>query len=499
MKFYHWQNWSVSFRLMVITVMPIIITFSVIIVYSYAARLSEVNDDLKERGLNISTRLADGSEYSIISGNHSGIERTAREIILNDSSVLRVEILDTNHKSILNIEATSVPFMDNLHIFEAPIRRQRVPVSAFSVDNTPEVEKNNGSEPVAKDLSILAFVRVTMSPSSMINKQTHRFRIFLVIASFSLIVSLLLTHFLSRSLTKPIRKSIYALSKIREGDDSSMIDVSDGGEIGELQLSINAMATALQESRINLEQKICERTRALEISRNEALKSDAEKRKLIQKVTTAVEDERRHIAIEIHDELNAIVIAAKLDSQRILKIANTLEPSQEIEEIKEKARSITKTTLDLYKSARNLVRNLRPEVLEMLGLPEAINEMVSNYDQAHTSCTFSFEFSGDFSNLDSNLEITAYRLIQESLSNVVKHAQASVTSVSLCLRQELDQMEIIISDNGIGFSIEGLTPGLGIIGMKERVYAYRGDLKIESNVNKGTIITVMLPLVSRVT
>ena len=208
-------------------------------------------------------------------------------------------------------------------------------------------------------------------------------------ALLALVVSAVLGLLLSRSLTGPLKKSIAALSEIQAGDYATTVAVTTGGEIGQLQASINEMSQSLHQSKQNLEDKILARTKDLVLSRNEALKSDGEKRKLIQKIHSIVEDERKAIAIEIHDELTASLIAARLESQRILHLLNKyakneLEKNEPLDktfsEIQERARSIIKLTLDLYANGRSLVRRLRPEVLDMLGLQGAIEEMLRYFN-----------------------------------------------------------------------------------------------------------------------
>src|SRR5581483_2576150 len=116
-----------------------------------------------------------------------------------------------------------------------------------------------------------------------------------------------------------------------------------------------------------------------------------------------VEDERKSIAIEIHDVLNADLIAVRLDLQRILKLASAPASASANEEIRKKAQSIIDTTLGIYASARSIVRRLRPEVLETIGLHSAVEEMVRHYDLVHPVCQFFFQADGDFLKLESSL------------------------------------------------------------------------------------------------
>jgi two-component system sensor histidine kinase UhpB len=340
---------------------------------------------------------------------------------------------------------------------------------------------------------VVGWVRVTMSPSNMLDKQAQRFRIELAMAALALAASGALGFVLARSLTVPLKEAIGALRGIRGGNYRVHLPVTTGGEVGELQASIGDMSVALDESKKDLENKVDERTRDLLASRNEALRADADKRKLIQKVNSIIEDERKGIAIEIHDELNASLIAVRLEAQSIGQLAAKAEPGQGLDEIRQKAQSITKLALDLYASGRRLVRRLRPEVLDMLGLHGAVEEMLRHYDSG-SGCRFAFHSEGDFSQLENELAISAYRIIQEALSNVMKHSKAASARVDLVLSAEENLLHIEVADDGIGFDPASASEGIGIIGMRERAYALHGTIDVKSKPGRGTVVAISLPL-----
>jgi two-component system sensor histidine kinase UhpB len=498
MKRFQWKSWSIGARLIFITVLPVAMMFSSIVWYSYHTRLAEVQEELSEHGLVIAAALAESSEYGVISGNFPDLERVVKGFIQSDTSIYRIDILDADKREILHVVSPLSSNIDSRD-FEVPIRKQLLSMNPFDEDGSPHLSDAKNPMPARLSPEIVGHVRVTMSSSNIFVKQSHRFNVLLMMALLVLAASLLCACYLSRTLTRPMALSIHALRAIRSGNYTTIVDVTAGGEIGDLQSSINDMSVSLNQAKQNLEQKVFERTKALEASRNEALKSDAEKRKLIQKVNSAVEDERNSIAIEIHDELNAALIAARLDSQRILAIAAQSGNRPEAEEIKQKAQSIIRLTLDLYASARNIVRRLRPEALDMLGLHGAVEEMVRHYDMAHPHCRFDFQSAGDFSKLESTLAIAAYRLIQEALSNVVKHAAASKASVALSLNEDEKALHIRVADNGAGFDPDAMNAGIGIIGMRERVHPFDGKLDIDAKVGDGTVITIRLPLTQRST
>jgi signal transduction histidine kinase len=238
------------------------------------------------------------------------------------------------------------------------------------------------------------------------------------------------------------------------------------------------------------------KTYALAKARDEAVQAGAERRMLIRKLNTVVEDERKNIAIEIHDVLNAMLIRMRLDAQGINSIATQFTPgSGETAEIAARAHAIITHAKDLYAQCRSIVTRLRPEILDVLGLEQALDEMVRNYNTAHRNCSFSFNSSGDLAAVETNVSIAAYRLIQEALSNVVKHANASVVTVSLKLDQSSGgRLDIVVADDGVGFDSAGASSGIGIVGMRERVAALNGQLNFRSCINTGTEISVSIPL-----
>jgi two-component system sensor histidine kinase UhpB len=493
MKRRFWTGWSIGTRMAFITMLPVIYLFSSFIWYSYYAHRAQVAEELNDRGRILASALAETSEYNIISGNLSDLKLTINGLIKSDQSIHRIEVIDANGHSAISVRGADAPPREAA-VVEAPIKRQVLWINLFTENGTPHVSGSSESKPPQFLTETIGVVRVSMSPVYLMSKQNARFQVELLMAAFALSVSGLLAYFLGRSLTGPLRIAINALRKIRGGNYQVELATTTGGEIGDLQASITEMSAALERSKQDLENKVAERTKDLLASRNEVLKADADKRKLIHKVNSIVEDERKSIAIEIHDELNATLIAARLESQSILQLANKMEPSPAVEQVRQKSQSITKLTLDLYASGRRLVRRLRPEVLDMLGLHGAVEEMIRHYDLSHPQCKFEFHSSGAFAKLGNELAISAYRIVQEALSNVLKHASATEVKVSLILSD--DSLDIEVSDNGSGFDPQATSNGIGLIGMRERVAAMNGTIEWRSGQGTGTTALIALPLQS---
>jgi two-component system sensor histidine kinase UhpB len=493
MKIKSWNHWSIAARLVWITAVPMAALFSMIVSFTYFSRLDEVRTEVIERGKVIATAIAESSEYSLVTGNVDELERISKGFLKSDRSIKSIRVFDTRHRQTFSISSDAQPDK-TIPFARSPAYRQVLTVDEFGETGQPHLTPPTGFAVSRIAPSVIGEAEVAMSAVRVLEVQRRRLYVQLFMAFTALLVSILVATLLSNTLKRPLKAITAAVNRIQSGQYNIDIPVSSGGEIGSLQTSINEMAISLNESKQSLEGKVQERTIALEQSRNEALKANDEKRKLIQKVNTAVEDERKSISVEIHDQLNATLIAAKLNSERIIHLA-AQEPSvHRSTEIGDRAKSIMALTLELYENARIIVRRLRPEVLDMLGLRGAIEEMVNVYNASHPSCHFQFKENGDCSVIESGLSITIFRLIQESLSNVVKHARATQAYVTLKVSDTEKNVRLTILDNGIGSNASGDNDGIGLIGMKERIYPYNGEFDFSSTPGEGTKITIVLPL-----
>jgi len=155
--------------------------------------------------------------------------------------------------------------------------------------------------------------------------------------------------------------------------------------------------------------------------------------------------------------------------------------------------SITKLTKDLYAAGRAIVTRLRPEILDTLGLSKAIEELVNHFNRGNNTCVFTFKSVGDFAELESGLTMAVYRLVQEGLSNVAKHSKATKAGVFLALSASENMLTLKITDNGIGFDPYNVNAGLGLVGMRERVYGFNGEIAMHPGVDGGTEIEAIFP------
>ncbi len=523
-----WNNWSIRQQLLLITLLPVTYLFCMLVWHSYWLHSHEVTAEVEERGKIVAKVLAESSEYALATGKLSELRLSLDGLVESERGIVSIDILDANKKILLHSQLNSQlnsqlsstlnsQLVDNnqteLRTFDVPIEKRLLWVNVISGIDNALLKNNqnsvNNSDHSGASAQLAGYVHVVISPSDLQRRQQHRFGLELAVAALGLLVSALLAVHLSRTLSTSFKSFIEACRDIRRGRYPVDLEVKSGGEIGELQASIKEMAMSLQQSTYELESKVTQRTHELENSRNEALKANAEKRKLIQKVHTIVEEERKSIALEVHDELNAALIAARLQSQRIADLVAQIPATVQSDEIRQHAFSINQIARTLYNNGRSLVRRLRPEVLDVLGLEGAVTEMVNSYDSTHTTCTFSCTTKGDFSHLDNATAMSAYRIIQEGLSNIIKHAEASEAHVLLQLNVQENRVHLQISDDGKGFSEDEVTAGIGLVGMRERVFALEGEIQIKSTAstrliatstkNTGTIISIWFAAVSKKT
>lgn len=493
MTLFDWKKWGIRARVALISLLPVVLMFLAVVPYSNYSRSIEVDQTLNERGRLIASLVAESSEYGVLSGNWGYLERTTRWLLQVDPSIYQIEITDHSKKRLLHVAGTN-PIRADVREFLAPIKRERLVGNTLGDETQPQVSAAL-PESLFPDRAddVIGYVHVAVSPALMMAKQRERILVGSLIAGIALLISLGLGYSLSMGLTVPLSKTIDAVRAIKRDEYRTPLVASATGEIGELQTAVADMAASLMQMRRDLEDKVLARTRDLEAARDEALRSSVEKKKLIQKVNEVIELERKNIAIDIHDHLNATLIVVRLEAQRILALLAKQAPTEIPEEIKERAEAIVEHSLRLYDIARDLVGRLRPEVIDTLGLKVAVDEMVRQYDTLHPHCRFELQATGDFVGLADETAIAAYRLIQEALSNIVKHASATKACVHMVFPSEQNRLHIRIDDNGCGFDRDGVESGIGLIGMAERVDGLGGTLDIQSQPNAGTSIAIDLP------
>ena len=244
----------------------------------------------------------------------------------------------------------------------------------------------------------------------------------------------------------------------------------------------------------HLEGRIEARTAEL-VHLNEALQSEVKERKSAEEQLRALaarqervrEDERTRLAREIHDALGQMCTALKMD---IAWIAKRLPKEQR--KLADKAEAALQLVGELIKSLRRLSTELRPSTLDTLGLVASIEWQAQQFE-AHTGIRCQLNLPDKDLELDKERATAIFRIFQETLTNVARHAVATTVQASLVAGDS--RITLVTHDNGSGFDLSRVERegSLGLLGMKERAHLLGGELRVVSSPGKGTTVTVHLP------
>lgn len=356
-----------------------------------------------------------------------------------------------------------------------------------------------------REREVIAFAPLTVAPWGVSIRQAEKEamapafameRRLLVIGSLTIPLALLFAWGVARSVTKPLAVLTQASERIARGDLDETIPPFGADEIGRLGRSFDQMRRALKESleavaegRRDLEKRVQERTQELEVLYRELQREEEARGELLKKVITVQEEERKRIARELHDET----------SQALTTLLLTVETSagSAPEQFREKLTHMKATANRTLDSIHRLIFDLRPSVLDDLGLVSALRWAAESRLEP-MGIDLSFEVLGAERRLSPEVEITLFRVGQEAISNIAKHADAN--SVRIAAEFGGNYFRLQVEDDGKGFRPETVpvsgeaARGLGLLGIRERAALIGGTIAVQSEPGKGTRIRVEVPV-----
>jgi signal transduction histidine kinase len=218
----------------------------------------------------------------------------------------------------------------------------------------------------------------------------------------------------------------------------------------------------------------------------------ADNRKLAQEYLRVQEQERKRLARELHDEMGQFLNAIKLDAVSILETRGH-DARQSIAA----SQSIIRSTDHVHGAVSDMIRRLRPVGLDELGLAAAIESCVDHWRQRLPDMRFSLTLRGELDALDEPLTLTLYRLIQEGLTNISKHAAARQVDIALerqaAVAAGTDELILTVADDGRGMDCGARAPGFGLSGMRERVEMAGGSFQVDTGPGRGFYFSARLP------
>jgi two-component system sensor histidine kinase UhpB len=226
--------------------------------------------------------------------------------------------------------------------------------------------------------------------------------------------------------------------------------------------------------------------RAAEVRLAETL---AENKRLAQQYADMQENERKALARDLHDELGQYLNAIKLDAVSIRESMTAPAP------VHDAVRAMIANIDRVYGVVTGLIRQLRPVGFDDLGVAAALEHCVNDWRSRLPLTAIELSMIGGFETLDETRALVVYRLVQEALTNIARHAKATRVEIRIASAAgPAQRIEILIADNGAGADMSAPRAGLGLVGMRERVSALGGSITLTSERGAGFQVKATLPM-----
>lgn len=430
---------------------------------------------------------------SILVWNNISIIHTTHTDRLRDTatSILQ-QVANTSGRHMVAVDyATLEEYLRNtLHYNELAyiVITDRDDRTVISLGNTPENKSTidihpkqvtDGMFDVAEDINVAnQFMgRVLMGFSlSIMDDAIHKARNRgITIALIEIILTIAVTVIIGLGLTRRLALLSSAAAQVEAGNYSVSIPTEMNDEISQTAMAFNRMVAEVDNQ-----------TQQLKKAEAQSSKLLKENRQLIHTSLEVQEQERKYLARELHDEMGQCLTAIQADAELIR------DNSHGNTHIQTSAEAIINVSSRVYDVVHSMMHRLRPSILDNLGLVEAIKEEMDSFKTRNPNTQCACECTASLNNLDERTSINLYRIMQECLTNITKHAAASKVSIELSSTEKTISLKI--TDNGSGFDINIPSRGLGLIGMRERVSSLGGELLLETAPNKGLSIRIEVPI-----
>lgn len=295
-------------------------------------------------------------------------------------------------------------------------------------------------------------------------------RLMWIALSFFFVLNGMVYWMLGRWL-RPVGDILGAINRMEQGDLTARLPKFKQPEFDRIAHSLNRMAESLGAER--------------ELEEN---------RQLTHLIQLHIEDERRSLSRELHDELGQYVTAIKTFAVGIANKTHGKMP-----DVEASAQTVVAAANHIYDGMHNIIRQLRPGSLDNLGLTETLRDAVSTWQTQNPQVRFSLNLSAnldvqDTKDLGETLNINIYRIVQESVTNALRHAHATAIDIAL-MQDEKGELRLSIKDNGTGMIMCNVdqTQHFGLLGIRERTQALQGSFSVDSTLGEGTLISVTIP------
>jgi two-component system, NarL family, sensor histidine kinase UhpB len=318
--------------------------------------------------------------------------------------------------------------------------------------------------PIGRNVAAEAAIALATDPHNEVSEVWTEFRDGMVIVLVFCVLSFALIYWTAGRSLRPLETLSAGFRTIGTGDYATRVAESGPPEVEDLARAFNLMA---------------ERLGALQ-ERNERLRTQ---------LLTIQEEERADLARDLHDEVGPFLFAVNVDVASIARLAE----ARGDEEILERGRSIREAVSHMQKHVKSILGRLRPTSVTDIGLAQAVENLGVFWRRRHPEISIEVDVGAPDVSFGDAADATLYRLIQESLTNAIRHGRPRTIKVSIHTEGRGDIL-LQVSDDGVGLTAATDRTGLGLAGMKERISALGGSLSVRNHVDgKGASVTVRLP------
>ncbi len=449
---------NIQAKIMGIVAVCILMSAFALVWYAYRDVSTALRNQLQERGVAIGTGLAAQSRNLILTDNQFELYTLVKDTLNADKDLVYVFVLDTADNVLV-------------HTFEGGFPTDLLRKNEVSPGEPYQIQALQTEHERVQDVAVpvlggkAGVVRLGISETTINATVAEYIRNILLWVALMLAVGLSVAYGLASILTVPVSRLAEATRAVGKGDFRWKAPVWAKDEIGSLGAAFNEMSE--------------------ELKRKEEMRVQ-----LLAKVIGAQEEERKRIARELHDETSQALTSLMVGLRFIEDSASTTQVKEKTAEL----RALAGQTLD---DVHHLATELRPSLLDDLGLFAAVHRYTKEYS-AKMNINVDCHVSGPREQrLPPEVEVAAYRIIQEALTNIAKYAETN--NVSVVLRYRDSSLVTIIEDDGKGFDVNSVMASadgkkLGLFGMYERASLIGGNLTIESQPGGGTTVFLEVPL-----
>lgn len=308
-------------------------------------------------------------------------------------------------------------------------------------------------------------ILVSLNRQVEIARAWHNLRAVIGILSVSILALSLLVFMTINRLLRPAKLIVSGLEKMRDGQLGTRLPAFDIAEWRRTSQAINALADSQQQVM-------------------------ADNQRLAMKLMNVQEEEHRYIARELHDEFGQCLAGINAMTTSISQTAR-----QENPKILPELENITHITEHMMVALRSLLTRLRPAEVDEIGLEKSLQKLIKSWHQrAGNQTRFALVIDAPLDSLPEPLPVNIYRIVQEALTNIAKHAQATQATIQLhCPQNAL--LQLLIADNGLADNNNiQQSMGMGLLGIHERVSALGGQTTISANAGGGLKMLITLPI-----